>query len=153
MQNLFVRRAEQRVELAFGHLVTFASRRLQLLAVAFPGARLVSNDTEFDYRIYQLDRPMAPGESRELAFRARREQIGFRNSGADQRLVPNGTFLNNFELAPLIGMNRFGLLPDRATRRRYGLPPELRPARLEDLSATGRPPAGRDSRARRPAAH
>ena len=33
-------------------------------------------------------------------------------------------------------MNRQGLLSDRAKRRRQGLPPELRPAKLEDLSAT-----------------
>ena len=113
-------------------------RALELLAIDFPGARLAANDREFDYRIYRLDRPMAPGESRELAFRSRRQQVGFRNSGADIRLVPNGTFLNNTELAPAIGMDRGGLLRDRATRRRYGLPPELRPARLEDPAGTRR---------------
>ncbi|MGZ8347956.1 MAG: ABC transporter permease, partial [Allosphingosinicella sp.] len=113
-------------------------RDLKLLAVQFPGARMVSRDEEFDYRVYRLDQPMQPGETRELAFRARREQIGFRNAGADTRLVPNGTFLNNFELTPAIGMNRFSLLQDRTTRRQYDLPPELRPARLEDLSATRR---------------
>jgi aminopeptidase N len=113
-------------------------RQLKLLAVDFPGARLAARDEEYDYRVYRLDRPMAPGESRVLAFRARREQVGFRNSGADERLVPNGTFLNNYELAPQIGMNRFGMLQERTKRRQYGLPSELRPPRLEDLSATRR---------------
>jgi len=113
-------------------------QNLNLLGVDFPGARLVSRDAEFDYRIYRLDRPMMPGETRTLAFRARREQIGFRNAGADTRLVPNGTFLNNFELSPAIGMDRSALLQDRTTRRKYGLPSELRPARLEDVSATRR---------------
>ena len=32
-------------------------------------------------------------------------------------------------------MSRDGLLQDRAKRRKYGLPPELRPAKLEDESA------------------
>jgi aminopeptidase N len=113
-------------------------RSLELLAVDFPGAHMISRDEEFDYRIYRLDRPMQPGETRVVGFRARREQIGFRNSGADTRLVPNGTFLTNFELAPAIGMSRASLLQDRTTRRKYNLPPELRPARLEDLSATRR---------------
>src|SRR5205085_294072 len=36
----------------------------------------------------------------------------------------------------MIGMSRQGLLSDRAQRRRQGLPPELRMAKLEDLSAT-----------------
>jgi aminopeptidase N len=111
---------------------------LDLLAVDFPGARIVSRDPDYDYRIYRLDRPMMPDETRELAFRSRRQQIGFRNAGADTRLVPNGTFLNNFELAPAIGMDRQSLLQDRTRRRRYGLPSELRPPRLEDLNATRR---------------
>jgi len=114
------------------------NRQLALLAVEFPGARLASHDREFDYRIYRLDRPMAPDETRELGFRARRHQIGFRNEDNDMRLVPNGTFLNNFELAPAIGMDRFLLLRDRVARRRHGLPAELRPPRLEDESATRR---------------
>ncbi|WP_114951761.1 ABC transporter permease/M1 family aminopeptidase [Sphingosinicella terrae] len=111
---------------------------LQILAIDFPGARLASNDEEYGYRIYRLDRPMAPGETRQIGFRTRRQQVGFRNSGNDTRLVPNGTFLNNMEIAPAIGMDRFMLLSDRTTRRKYDLPPELRPARLEDMSATRR---------------
>lgn len=114
------------------------NRDLKILAIDFPGAQLASNDTRFDYRIYRLDRPMMPGETRTLSFRTRRQQVGFRNSGADTRLVPNGTFLNNFELTPAIGMDRSGLLQDRATRRKYGLPAELRPPKLEDLSARRR---------------
>jgi ABC-2 type transport system permease protein len=103
--------------------------------IAFPGARLKYEDKPFGYRIYTLDRPMQPGETRRLGFTTERRQIGFRNGGNDRRLVPNGTFLDNFEIAPLIGMDTNGLLKDRARRRRYGLPPELRPAKLEDLSA------------------
>ena len=107
-------------------------RNLELLAIDFPGVKLASDDKTFGYRIYRLDQPMAPGENREIGFRTRRQQVGFRNSGNDTQLVPNGTFLNNTEFAPAIGMGRSGLLQDRATRRKYGLPPELRPARLDD---------------------
>jgi ABC-2 type transport system permease protein len=38
------------------------------------------------------------------------------------------------EFAPMIGMTARGLLSDRAKRRKYGLPPELRVAKLGDLS-------------------
>ena len=41
-------------------------------------------------------------------------------------------------------MDRNGLLSDRAKRRRQGLPPELRPAKLEDMSATARNYIGSD---------
>lgn len=114
------------------------SRDVKILNLGLAGARLASDDREYGYRIYRLDRPMAPGETRELTFETVREQRGFRNSGNDQRIVGNGTFINNFELVPVVGMNRQGLLGDRAKRRKYGLAPELRPAKLEDLSATAR---------------
>jgi ABC-2 type transport system permease protein len=114
------------------------SRELKIKAIDFPGARLASEDKEFGYRIYRLDRPMAPGETRALTFRTRLWNRGFRARGNDTRLVENGTFLNNFEFAPGIGMDRSALLQDRTTRRKYGLPPELRPAKLEDISGTKR---------------
>jgi ABC-2 type transport system permease protein len=116
--------------------VRIPGRDLELLGLTFPGAKLRVDDKDFGYRIYALDAAMQPGETRKLSFETRRWQRGFRNSGNDTRLVGNGTFLNNMEIAPAIGMDRMGLLQDRAKRRKYGLPPELRPARLEDLSAT-----------------
>ncbi|MEA1015966.1 ABC transporter permease/M1 family aminopeptidase [Sphingosinicella sp. LY1275] len=111
---------------------------VELLSVDFPGARLASHDEGFGYRIYRLDRPMAPGETRSLSFETRRGQNGFRNSGDDTKVVENGTFLNNMEFAPAIGMDRMVLLRERSTRRKYDLPAELRPAKLEDLSATAK---------------
>jgi ABC-2 type transport system permease protein len=118
--------------------VRLGDRELELRRLDFPGARLASDDELYHYRIYRLDRPMAPGEKRSLTFETRRWQRGFRNRAGDTRLVGNGTFLNNFELAPVIGMNREALLHERTKRRKYGLPPELRPAKLEDMSATSR---------------
>jgi aminopeptidase N len=109
---------------------------LELLRLDFPGARLRMDDKEYGYRIYALDTPMQPGETRNLSFEARRWSRGFRNGGPDTRLVRNGTFLNNMEIAPAIGMDRGGMLQDRSKRRKYGLPPIRRSARLEDLSAT-----------------
>jgi ABC-2 type transport system permease protein len=111
---------------------------LELLGLSFPGAKLSSDDTKYRYRIYRLDTPMKPGETRILSFQTRRWQRGFRNSGNDTRLVGNGTFLNNLEIAPTIGMDRNSLLQERSKRRKYGLPAEQRPPKLEDLSATRR---------------
>jgi hypothetical protein len=42
------------------------------------GARLASYDKEFEYRIFRLDRPMAPGETRQFNFRTQRWRRGFR---------------------------------------------------------------------------
>jgi ABC-type transport system involved in multi-copper enzyme maturation permease subunit len=111
---------------------------LDFAALHFPAARLELNDEAFRYRIYRLDRPMQPGESRVFAFRTRREQAGFRASGAEARLALNGTDLNLAELAPQIGMTDNGLIADPATRRRFGL------AERQPFPALG-DPAGRNT--------
>ncbi len=100
------------------------------------GARLASDDEKFGYRIYRFDRPLAPGASATLAFKSRVWRRGFRASRPATDLIANGTFVNNTDFAPLIGMDRNGLLSDRTKRRRQGLPSELRPARLEDMRGT-----------------
>jgi aminopeptidase N len=86
----------------------------------------------FNYRIFALDDPMLPGERRTITFTTERAQRGFRNSGNETRVVANGTFVNNAEFAPFLGMERSGLLQDRAKRRKYGLPVEQRMPKLGD---------------------
>ncbi len=110
-------------------------RPLEMKTLEVEGATLSKDHGDFRYRIYRFDRPLGPLEKRRITFETLREQKGFRNSGNEQRIVDNGTFLNNAEIAPFLGMSRNGLLQDRAKRRKYGLPPELRPALLEDESA------------------
>jgi aminopeptidase N len=114
------------------------SRDLKLLSFDLPGARLEKNYEDFNYRIYRLDRPMAPGERRTMTFETRLAQRGFRNTGNGTRIVDNGAFLDNSEFTPSLGMSRSGLLQERAKRRKYGLPPELRMAKLEDDGARAR---------------
>ena len=108
------------------------------------GARLVSDDKKFHYRIYRFDQPLAPGASAVMTFSSQIWHRGFKAGAPDTDIIENGTFANNFQFAPLIGMNRQSLLSDRAKRRRQGLPPELRMAKLEDKSATARNYVGSD---------
>lgn len=110
-------------------------KRLEMQTLELDGATLKQEYPRFNYRIYELETPMQPGDRRQLRFASLLEERGFPNDGPLTRIVENGTFLNNYELAPIIGMGRDGLLQDRAKRRKYGLPPELRPAKLEDESA------------------
>jgi ABC-type transport system involved in multi-copper enzyme maturation permease subunit len=114
-------------------------RELTVHRLELEGAQLVSRDDGFGYFIFRLSTPMSPGETRALAFTTRRWPRGFRDGGEDLDLVENGTFLSNLQLAPLIGMDRGGLLQEPAVRRRHGLQPELRPPRLEDDAAAQRP--------------
>ncbi|MGB5723906.1 MAG: M1 family aminopeptidase [Parasphingorhabdus sp.] len=115
--------------------VRFNDPDIEIVSIAVAAAKLEQDDSAMKYQIYRFDQPMAVGEKRSLSFQTRRHQKGFRASNQDVRLVENGTFLNNGEFSPWIGMDRNGLLSDRQTRRKYDLPPELRPAKLEDESA------------------
>ncbi len=116
--------------------IRLPDRSTRLAALGVPGARLVRDYPRYQYRIYRLARPLAPGGATSISFRTERGQRGFRNSSNDTRLVDNGTFLDNTEFSPQIGMNRNGMLQDRVKRRKHGLPSELRPPKLEDVAAT-----------------
>ncbi|GBR67311.1 ABC transporter permease/M1 family aminopeptidase [Gluconobacter kanchanaburiensis] len=116
--------------------VRMETQQTRLLDLRIANATLERDYPRFRYRIYKLSQPLAPSASIGLDFRTERSQRGFTNS-ADTNLgiFPNGTFVNKEDFAPTIGMTRDGLLQDRVKRRKYGLVPELRMAKLEDRSA------------------
>lgn len=100
---------------------------LQLKSLVVPGARVVRDYRDFNFRVYRFDTAMAPGERRTISFEAVREQRGFRNTGNEERIVDNGTFVENYAISPSLGISRWTLLEDRATRRKFGLTPDLAP--------------------------
>ena len=114
------------------------SRDTQFLKLAVTGARLVSDDPKFGYSIYRFDTPLAPGATSSLTFTSQIWHRGFEAGSPPTDVIENGTFANNFTFAPRIGMDQTSLLQDRAKRRRQHLPAELRPAKLEDMSATNK---------------
>ncbi len=111
--------------------------RVTMAELSVEGATLEKEHGKLHYRIYRFETPMQPGEKRTLRFRTVLEEKGFPNSGALTRIVENGSFLNNYEVAPMLGMDDNLLLTDRAKRRKHGLPPDRRPPKLEDESANG----------------
>ncbi|PZN92148.1 MAG: aminopeptidase [Alphaproteobacteria bacterium] len=110
----------------------------EIVAITITGTTLAMDDADLQYRIYRFATPLAPGAAGTLDFRTRRQVVGVRANNDDTQLVANGSFLNNAQFTPQIGMNRGGLLSDRVKRRKYGLPPELRKAKLEDVAAQRR---------------
>ena len=121
------------------------TRPLQMLEIDLGSATLEEDYKEFNYRIYRLGTPLAPAEQRIVRFRTRLEQRGFPNSKPLTRIVGNGTFIDNLEISPQLGMSRDFLLKDRSKRRHYGLPLDLRPPKLEDLNADANNYLRRDS--------
>lgn len=108
---------------------------LDFTRLELAGATLAHHDTTFDHRIYRFDTPLAPGATTRLDFTSRLWRRGFANRAAATDIIDNGTFVNNTAFAPIIGMDRRGLLQDRTERRRQDLPDELRTAKLEDTAA------------------
>ena len=92
-------------------------------------------DDVLGYYIYDLEEPLAPGEEFEIFFDLTVEPQGFVNSGSDTSLVYNGTFFNNFQYFPQLGYNTGAQLVDRNDRRKHGLEPVLRMAKVDDYEA------------------
>lgn len=105
-------------------------RDLVMRSLSIEGARPKTTYDRFNYRIFAFDTPMAPGETRRMAFETVLGQRGFKNDHDLLGVVRNGTFLNDRDIAPTIGMDRTGLLQDRRKRAKYGLPRELRMPKL-----------------------
>ncbi len=110
-------------------------RDLVMRSLSIEGARPIKTYDRFNYRIFAFDTPMKPGERRTMAFETVLAQKGFSNGRGLTKVVANGTFLDDRDIAPTLGMDRRGLLQDRRKRAKYGLPRELR------VPALGRPGA------------
>ena len=102
------------------------------MKIEVQGAKLEREWKQHQYRIYRFDAPLQPGEKRTITFESRYGQRGFGVNHLMTDIVDNGTFVNNGAFAPSIGMDRGGLLSDRAKRRKFGLPDELRMRDLND---------------------
>lgn len=102
--------------------------------VKLAGAQLRSSAPEFGYHIFALDRPMLPGATRKLAYRAVIQRQGFASGTPDLRLVRNGSFLNSSQFTPFIGVCDCMFVRDRDDRRRLGLPPLPRLPGLDSLA-------------------
>jgi len=127
-------RIENKTQQPIDQLHVNWGERLRLDQLTLGGAVLEKEYKQFPYRIYRLQPALQPGEARELRFKTTLQERGFSNSAPLTRIVENGSFLDNFEITPTLGMSRQGLLTDRAKRRKYGLPADLRPPKLEDDS-------------------
>jgi ABC-2 type transport system permease protein len=136
---------ENRTASPLGEVHVRWMRDTSLEQLELPGAQLRKEYPGFNYRIYALTTPLDPGARVEMRFTTVRRQRGFRHARNQTDIVGNGTFINNTLVAPFLGMGREGLLQDRAKRRKYGLPPELRLPKLEDERARANHYLRRDS--------
>jgi ABC-2 type transport system permease protein len=82
-------------------------------------------DPEHGYRIFALERALAPGEAMQFSFEVAFRPRGFRHGGGQTMVVRNGSYFDR-RLLPFIGYQPGFEVSDDAQRKRFGLPP--RPA-------------------------
>lgn len=85
-------------------------------AIELPDSKLVTDDEELQYQIYELATPMEPGESRDMTFTVRTDQKGFTQTPENMQVNQNGTFFNN-SIAPQIGYQQDREIQSRSERR------------------------------------
>lgn len=105
-----------------------------LASIDLGGAKLVKHDAPLGYRIYKLDRPLQPGEQREIRFQLDYHPNGLSVGEPQTQIVGNGSFFNN-GMFPAFGYSESGQIQDRNERRKRGLGEPARLPKLEDTAA------------------
>jgi len=100
-----------------------------------PGASIVSNDRKHGYTIYRFAEPMKPGTTLPMSFKVTIHNRGFENEFRDDTIAENGTFVNNFAVCPHLGYSNQAELQDVSKRKKYGLAPVIRMAKIDDKVA------------------
>jgi ABC-type transport system involved in multi-copper enzyme maturation permease subunit len=116
----------------------------KLVSVDFAPHDVITDDRIHGYTIYRLKQPMLPGASMNFDFVVQYWSRGFRNSPDDTQVVDNGTFFNS-EAFPHFGYSESGQLTDLNDRRKYGLGPVPRMAKIDDQAARQFNLLGRDA--------
>ncbi len=98
-------------------------------------SQLVHSDSALDYYIYKLESTLLPGDSLKLEYDISYRTSGFMNSNSNNRIVFNGTFINNQFYFPHIGYSRNLEITDPSDRREHELPPRKQMAAIDDTLA------------------
>jgi ABC-2 type transport system permease protein len=106
---------------------------LQVQHIALENAVLDKEYLQFQFRIFKLLQPMEPDTERTLSFRSQLYEPGFKNDQGQTSIIENGSFINNFQFTPTIGVNRMRWLSDPVRRLKYGLPADQALAKLGSI--------------------
>ncbi len=107
-------------------------RKVLVDDIEFRDYTVLLSDSVLGYYIYDLQEPLAPGDSLELRFDLTLENPGFVNHKPNNQVVQNGTFFHNLEYFPSLGYNDMDQLQDQGKRRKHGLPPVQRMNKIDD---------------------
>jgi hypothetical protein len=113
---------------------------VDVVKVEIQDAQLSSFDSELQYAILELDRPMRPGETRSLSYETVIQEKGFSYNQSNAsfgrtgvNLARNGTLLGNLQISPYIGFSPNRMIADSGIRQKYNLEPVERREKLENV--------------------
>jgi len=107
---------------------TFDNQRLQLLL----------DDSTLYLRFYKISPALAPGDSMLLTYKTVYAAKGFENKLSNNSITQNGTFFNNYDIAPSFGYSANGELTDKNKRKKNGLPEKSRMPALDTANLAAR---------------
>jgi ABC-2 type transport system permease protein len=117
------------------HVESPSGRDYEVRSMKFDrGSKAEVVDAGHGYRIYALERALAPGESMRFSFDVAFRPRGFRHGGAQTMIVRNGSYFDR-RLLPFIGYQEGFEVSGDAERKSYGLPPKPTMPRPGDPAA------------------
>jgi hypothetical protein len=81
----------------------------------------VKDYPKYKFKVLQLAQPLKPGDSLKLTVAANRVNPGFINGATNTSYVANGTFINNYDILPVLGYVKNNELGDTEDRKKRGL--------------------------------
>ena len=107
-------------------------------AFELPEHRVMVRDDRLGFYLFDLERPIPPGEGFELGFVVRVDHGPFANRRHNFLVVENGTFFSDRSFLPILGYAANNQLVDPVQRDKHQLPPVRRAPDLDDPAATQR---------------
>jgi len=114
------------------HVQKLIDSQIEIIDLQFAGGASVTNEhEEFGYYIYDLNKPLLPGDSIKMEFNQTFTTSGFVERGSNTQIVSNGTFFN-VDHFPTLGYNPKYELRNNDDRDDYGLVPRKTRAKRND---------------------
>ncbi len=115
------------------HVQKLIASKVELTDVVFDRSATANNTYEkYHYTIYELDQPLAPGDTMKMNFKQTLQPKGFETDNSDTDVVYNGTFFDNAVL-PGFGYQKKYELQDEDDRKDFELAPRLQKAKRDDV--------------------
>ncbi len=119
-----------------GVLVVYGG--VTLTEVELPAHRARIEDAARGFYLFDLERPLLPGDSLDFGWSVEVDQRSLVNRRHNDLVIDNGTFFSDRNFMPVIGYADGNRLLDPLERRKRDLPPIVRAADLDDVDAAQR---------------